>query len=131
MLVHLNFKMHQQKTCTRNSKQNTRVVYRIGIFWSILVSISWYLPYQYRRKTRSVHSGIKKGQLPPFSSKRGAMAPPFEEKRGEQYKKGRNDTNQKYQYRANLIPGKYRYRKNDWNHDRIAVPRVLSMILLF
>jgi hypothetical protein len=81
----------------------------------------WYR--RYRRKTRSVQFGIKKGAIAPFFPQKGGngplfkeLCPPFEEKRGERYKKGGNDTDQKYQYRANLIPGKYRYRKNDWNH---------------
>jgi hypothetical protein len=33
-----------------------RVAYQVGIFWSVLVSISWYLPYLYQTKTRSVLS---------------------------------------------------------------------------
>ncbi len=35
-----------------------RVVYQFGIFGWYLVCISWYLPIQYRRKTRLVHVGI-------------------------------------------------------------------------
>ena len=66
----------------------SRVVSRIGIFGRYSVGISWYLPYRYRRKTRSVHFGIKKGAVPPFFLKRGAMAPflraptPFWKKKG-------------------------------------------------
>jgi hypothetical protein len=52
-----------------------RVVYRFGIFGRYSVGISRYLPYRYRRKTRSVQFGIKKGAVPPFFLKRGAMAP--------------------------------------------------------
>jgi hypothetical protein len=76
----------------------TRAVYRIGIFRSVLVGISWYLPYRYRRKSRSVHFGIiffagtlfslKKGALAPFSREKGGTSPlfdtaspPFAEKR--------------------------------------------------
>ena len=36
--------------------ENTRVAYRAGIFWSVSVSISWYLKYRYRSKTQSVLS---------------------------------------------------------------------------
>jgi hypothetical protein len=64
----------------------TSVIYRIGIFRSVSVGISWYLPYRYRRKYRSVHFGIiflagtpfslKKGELAPFLRKRGHR-PPF------------------------------------------------------
>ena len=53
----------------------TRVVYRFGIFGRYSVGISRYLPYRYRRKIRWVHFGIKKGEVPPFFLKRGAMAP--------------------------------------------------------
>jgi hypothetical protein len=106
----------------------TRVVYRFGIFGQYSVGISWYLPYRYRRKIRSVHFGIKKGAVPPFFLKRGGMAPflrsltPFrkkrgegrEEGRGEVYRKGGNDTDRNTENPANLIPAKYRYRKNCW-----------------
>jgi len=53
----------------------SRVVYRFGIFGRYSVGISRYLPYRYRRKIRLVHFGIKKGAVPPFFLKRGAMAP--------------------------------------------------------
>jgi hypothetical protein len=68
-----------------DDREKSRVVYRIGIFRSVLVGISRYLPYQYRRKYRSVHFGIiflagtpfplKKGALAPFLRKKGAPAP--------------------------------------------------------
>ena len=100
----------------------TRVVYRFGIFGRYSVGISRYLPYRYRRKIRSVHFGIKKGAVPPFFLKRGAMAPflrsstPFWKKggrKGGKYtKKGGIDTDQNTENPANLIPAKYRYRKN-------------------
>jgi len=70
-------------------KVDTRVVYQFGIFGRYSVGISPVLPIPYRRKTRSVHFGIKKGAMPPFFLKRGAMAPflrsptPLLEKRGE------------------------------------------------
>ncbi len=70
-----------------------RIVYQIGIFRSVLVSIFWYLPYQYQRKSWSVHFGIiffaetpfpsKREYWPPFWGKKGALAlfwysqPPF------------------------------------------------------
>jgi len=73
-------------------------LYRFGIFGLYSVGISQYLPYRYRRKIRSVHFGIKKGAVPPFFLKWGAMAPflrssnPLSIKRGEErgevYKKG-------------------------------------------
>ncbi len=93
----------------------SRVAYWVGIFRSVSVGISRYLPYRYRRKTRSVHFGIKKGAIAPFFPQKGGNSPlfdedspPFKEKRGERYEKGGNNTDQKYRYRANLI----RYRVN-------------------
>ncbi len=62
-----------------------RVVYRIGIFRSVSVGISWYLPYRYGRKSRPVHFGmfflagnptsLKKGAMAPFLRKKDAPAP--------------------------------------------------------
>ena len=76
----------------------SRVVYQFGIFGRYSAGISPVLPIPYRRKTRSVPFGIKKGAVAPFFLKRGAMAPflrssnPLLEKRGEErgerYKKG-------------------------------------------
>ena len=72
--------------CTLARKKGVffRVVYRIGIFRSVSVGISRYLPYRYQRKSRSVHFGIiflagtpfslKKGALDPFLRKKGAPA---------------------------------------------------------
>ena len=61
-----------------------RVAYRVGIFWSVLVGISWYLPYRYRRKTRSVFSVSKFWREPlkklagaPFFLRRGGLGPRF------------------------------------------------------
>jgi len=115
----------RHRTTSKNG-QFCRVVYRFGIFGRYSVGISRYLPYRYRRKTRSVHFGIKKGAVPPFFLKRGAMAPflrrstPFWKKRGEErgevYKKGGNDTDRKIPIPAVSDTGKYRYRKNDWYH---------------
>jgi len=106
------------------SVEFTRVVYQFGIFGRYSVGISSVLPIPYRRKTRSVHFGIKKGAMPPFFLKRGAMAPflrsssPLLEKRGEEkgevYKKGGNDTDRNTENTANLIPAKYQYQKNCW-----------------
>jgi hypothetical protein len=76
----------------------SRVECRIGIFRSVSVGISGYLPYQYRRKSWSVHFGIiflagnpsslKKGALAPFLREKGGISPlfdtaspPFAEKR--------------------------------------------------
>ncbi len=78
-----------------NDAITSRVVYQIGIFWSVSVGISRYLPYRYQQKTRSVQFGIKKGAIAPFFPQKGSngplfkeLCPPFEEKRGERYKKG-------------------------------------------
>jgi hypothetical protein len=60
----------------------TRVVYRIGIFQLVSVGISWYLPYPYQRKSRSVHFGIIILAVTPFSLKKGALAPFLREKGG-------------------------------------------------
>jgi hypothetical protein len=61
----------------------------------VSVSISRYLPYRHRRKTRSVHSGIEKGAIAPFFPQKGGNgplfgedSPPFEEKGGNDTKKG-------------------------------------------
>ena len=53
----------------------SRVVYQFGIFGRYSVGISPVLPIPYQRKTRLVHFGIKKGAVPPFFLRRGAMAP--------------------------------------------------------
>jgi len=71
-----------------------RVVYQFGFFGRYSVSISPVLPIPYRRKTRSVQIGIKKGAVAPFFLKRGAMAPFLKgggkgghiQKRGERYR---------------------------------------------
>ncbi len=57
-------------------------LYLIGIFRSVSVGISWYLPYQYQRKSRSVHFGIIYLAGTPFSLKKGALAPFLREKGG-------------------------------------------------
>ncbi len=113
---------------SENRPVKTRVVYRIGIFRSVSVGISRYLPYRYRRKSRSVHFGIiflvgnpislKKGAKAPFLRKKGALAPfliqpaPLFRKKGVPAKlvipTGNTDR------QINLIPAKYRYRKNCW-----------------
>jgi hypothetical protein len=97
-----------------------RVVYRIGIFRSVLVGISWYLPYRYRRKSRSVHFGIiflagtpfslKKGALAPFLRKKGGTgplfdtaSPPFVEKRSSRQI---SNTDRKYQPPSKSDTGK-------------------------
>jgi hypothetical protein len=46
------------------------------------VGISWYLPYRYQRKSRSVHFGIIFLAGTPFSLKKGAPAPFLREKGG-------------------------------------------------
>jgi hypothetical protein len=65
-----------------------RVVNQIGIFWLVSVGISWYLPYQYRRKSWSVHFGniflagtpffLEKGAVAPFLRKKGGTGPLFD-----------------------------------------------------
>ena len=62
----------------------SRVVYRVGIFRSVSVGISRYLPYRYRRKTRSVFSVSKNWREPlkklagaPFFPRRGGLGPLF------------------------------------------------------
>jgi len=71
---------------------------------SFSVGISPVLPIPYRRKTQSVHFGIKKGVVAPFFLKRGAMAPflrsptPFWKKGG---RKGG-----KYTKKGGMIPTK-------------------------
>jgi hypothetical protein len=106
----------------------TRVVYQIGIFQSVLVGISWYLPYRYQRKSRSVHFGIiflagtpfslKKGALAPFLREKGGTSPLFDTTSPPFAEKGvpaklvaltEIPTAQ-----LNLIPAKYQYRKNCW-----------------
>jgi hypothetical protein len=62
--------------------ENTRVVYQIGIFRSVSVGISRYLPYRYRRKSRSVHFGIIFFGGNPFIPQKGGTGPLFEEKGG-------------------------------------------------
>ena len=91
----------------------TRVVYQFGIFGRYSVGISPVLPIPYRRKTRSVHFGIKKGAVAPFFLKRGAMAPflrssnPLLEKKGEErgevYEKGGNDNDRIIPIRTGCI----------------------------
>ena len=61
-----------------------RVASRIGIFRSVSVGISRYLPYRYRRKTRSVFSVSKFWREPlkklagaPFFPRRGGLGPLF------------------------------------------------------
>ena len=62
----------------------SRVVYRVGIFRSVSVGISRYLPYRYRRKTRSVFLVSKNWREPlkklagaPFFPRRGGLGPLF------------------------------------------------------
>ena len=62
----------------------SRVASRIGIFRSVSVGISRYLPYRYRRKTRSVFSVSKFWREPlkklagaPFFPRRGGLGPLF------------------------------------------------------
>jgi hypothetical protein len=62
----------------------SRVAYRVGIFRSVSVGISRYLPYRYRRKTRSVFSVSKNWREPlkklagaPFFPRRGGLGPLF------------------------------------------------------
>ena len=64
--------------------QFCRVAYRVGIFPSVSVGISRYLPYQYRRKTRSVflvsklwREPLKKLAGAPFFLRRGGLGPLF------------------------------------------------------
>ncbi len=104
-------------------------LYQIGIFRSVSVGISWYLPYWYRRKSRSVHFGIiflagtpfslKRGHWPPFWVKKGAPAPfltqpaPLLRKKGVPAKLVIPTEIPTAQ--LNLIPAKYRYRKTAGN----------------
>ncbi len=55
-----------------------RVVFWIGIFWSVLVGISWYLLYRYQWKSWSV--SLFGGN--PFFPQKGSNCPLFEEKGG-------------------------------------------------
>jgi hypothetical protein len=55
----------------------SRVGYRFGFFGWYSVGISWFLPNQYRRKTRSVHFGIIILAGTPFFLKRRVTAPFF------------------------------------------------------
>ncbi len=102
-----------------------RVVYRIGIFRSVSVGISRYLPYRYQKKSRSVHFGIiflagtpfslKKVALVPFLRKRGAQAPFLMQPAPLLWKKGvpvklvipTGNTDRQ----VNLVPAKYWYTK--------------------
>jgi hypothetical protein len=66
----------------RHGHQFCRVAYRVGIFRSISVGISRYLPYRYRRKTWSVFSVSKlwrellnKLVGAPFFLRRGGLGP--------------------------------------------------------
>ena len=84
--------MHKQ-TCTfhilnvshgKGSRLILLELYRSGIFRSVSVGISWYLPYRYRRKTRSVFSVSKHWREPlktlagaPFFPRRGGLGPLF------------------------------------------------------
>jgi hypothetical protein len=73
------------QTLKTDFDQKTRVVYQIGIFRLVSVGISWYLPYRYQSKSRSVHFGmiflarnpisLKKEAPAPFLRKKGAPAP--------------------------------------------------------
>ncbi len=107
-----------------NSKNivDNRVVYRIGIFWLVLVSISWYLPHRYRRKSWSVHLGIiflagtpfslKKGALAPFLREKGGTGPLFDSARPSLAEKRSSrqssNTNRNTDSPINQIPAKYR-----------------------
>jgi hypothetical protein len=64
-----------------STDENIRVIYQISIFQLVSVGISWYLPYRYQRKSRSVHFGIIFLAITPFSFKKGALAP-FLRKKG-------------------------------------------------
>jgi len=62
----------------------TRVVYQIGIFWSVSVGNSRYYQYQYQRISRSVFSVSKLWREPlkklvgaPFFLRRGGLGPLF------------------------------------------------------
>jgi hypothetical protein len=59
-----------------------RVVYHIGIFRTVSVGISWYLPYRYQRKSWPVHFCIIFLAGTPFSLKKGALAPFLREEEG-------------------------------------------------
>ena len=106
----------------------SRVVHQIGIFRSVSVGISWYLPYRYQRKSWSVHVGILFLVGTPFSLIKGALAsflrekggtsplfdtasPPFEEKRSSRQI---SNTHRKYRQPNKSDTGKYRYQKNCW-----------------
>ena len=72
------------RVCVFRPLVTTRVVYRVGIFWSVSVSISQYLPYRYQRKTRSVflvskiwREPLKKLARAPFFLRRGGLGPLF------------------------------------------------------
>ncbi len=96
-------------------------LYEIGIFWSVSVSISWYLPYQYRRKTRSVQFGIKKGVIAPFFPQKGGNDPLFKELCPLLRKKRGNNTKRGERYRT-----KYRKpRKSDTS--KIPIPKKLMV----
>ena len=70
--------------CVRIDKELARVSYRVGIFWSVSVGISRYLPYRYQRKTWSVFSVSKNWRDPlkkfagaPFYPRMGGLSPLF------------------------------------------------------
>ncbi len=67
---------------TQNWDVGTRVVYRIGIFRSVLVGVSWYLLHLYQRKSRSVHFGIISFGGNPFFPQKECTCPLLREKGG-------------------------------------------------
>ena len=74
----------QKRRHLRSTHKWKSVEYRVGIFRSVSVGISWYLPYRYRRKTRSVFSVSKFWREPlkklagaPFFLRRGGLGPLF------------------------------------------------------
>jgi len=102
----------------------TRVVYRFGIFGRYSVGISRYLPYRYRRIIWSVHFGIKKGAVPPFFPKRGAMAP-FLRSSTPFWKKGGRKGG-KYTKKGGSIRPKYR-KSSKSDTGKIPIPKKLQV----
>ena len=101
-----------------------RVVYRFDIFGRYLVGISWYLPNQYRRKTRSVHFGIIILVGTPFFLKRGVTAPFFRGPAPILRKKG-------FPAKPLRVPTKFFSAQNtDQNTDRPAPVYGISIPIL-
>jgi len=128
----------------------SRVVYRVGIFRSVSVGISRYLPYRYRRKTRSVFSvskiwrePLKKMAGAPFFIRRGGLGPLFvhfalllKKKRNSrrifQKKSSRENlkmcSRQSLQYNNTDRKMYLIHQKNDWNQHGMVISNTVTFI---